>query len=60
VLAESEIFKPLASVKDRIGVAMIEDAAKAGKIDKDTVMVEPKAATPASRWPSSAPPKGTS
>src|SRR6188472_77671 len=41
VLAKCEFFNPLASVKDRIGVAMIEAAEKAGKIDKDTVIVEP-------------------
>src|SRR5829696_7205948 len=41
VLAKCEFFNPLASVKDRIGVAMIEAAEKAGKIDKDTVVVEP-------------------
>src|SRR4051812_49741066 len=41
VLAKCEFFNPLASVKDRIGVAMIEAAEKAGKIDKETVVVEP-------------------
>jgi cysteine synthase A len=41
VLAKCEFFNPLASVKDRIGVAMIEAAEAAGKIDKDTVIVEP-------------------
>jgi len=41
VLAKCEFFNPLASVKDRIGVAMIEAAERAGKIDKDTVIVEP-------------------
>src|SRR6201746_148220 len=41
VLAKCEFFNPLASVKDRIGVAMIEAAEKAGKITKDTVIVEP-------------------
>src|SRR5438270_2141204 len=39
--AKCEFFNPLASVKDRIGVAMIEAAEKAGKIDRDTVIVEP-------------------
>jgi cysteine synthase A len=41
VLAKCEFFNPLGSVKDRIGVAMIEAAEKAGKIDRDTVIVEP-------------------
>ncbi len=41
VLAKCEFFNPLASVKDRIGLAMIEAAEQAGKIDKDTVIVEP-------------------
>src|SRR3982751_1544530 len=41
VLAKCEFFNPLSSVKDRIGVAMIEVAEAAGKIDKDTVIVEP-------------------
>src|SRR3954451_2724472 len=41
VLAKCEFFNPLSSVKDRIGVAMIEDAEERGKIDKETVIVEP-------------------
>src|SRR5437870_11233991 len=41
VLAKCEFFNPLASVKDRIGVAMIEAAERDGKIDKDTVIIEP-------------------
>jgi cysteine synthase A len=41
VLAKCEFFNPLASVKDRIGVSMIEDAERNGKIDRDTVVVEP-------------------
>jgi cysteine synthase len=41
VLAKCEFFNPLASVKDRIGVAMIEAAEKGGKINKDTLIVEP-------------------
>src|SRR5437762_11631113 len=41
VLAKCEFFNPLASVKDRIGVAMVEAAERAGKIDKDTGIVEP-------------------
>lgn len=41
VLAKCEFFNPLGSVKDRIGVAMIDAGEKAGKIDKETVIVEP-------------------
>jgi cysteine synthase A len=41
VLAKCEFFNPLSSVKDRIGVSMIEAAERAGKVDKDTVVVEP-------------------
>jgi cysteine synthase A len=41
VLAKCEFMNPLSSVKDRIGVAMIEAGEKAGKIDRETVIVEP-------------------
>jgi cysteine synthase A len=41
VLAKCEFFNPLSSVKDRIGLAMIEAAEAAGKIDAETVIVEP-------------------
>src|SRR5438270_899824 len=41
VLAKCEFFNPLSSVKDRIGVAMIEAAERDGRIDRDTVIVEP-------------------
>jgi cysteine synthase A len=41
VVAKLENFNPLWSVKDRIGVAMIEAAEREGKISKDTVIIEP-------------------
>jgi len=41
VLVKLESFNPLSSVKDRIGVAMIEAAEKGGFIKKGTVIIEP-------------------
>ena len=41
ILAKLEFFNPLASVKDRIGVAMIEAMEAAGVINPETVLVEP-------------------
>jgi cysteine synthase A len=41
VLAKLEFFNPIASVKDRIGVAMVEALEAEGKIGPDTVLVEP-------------------
>jgi len=40
VYAKCEFFNPLGSVKDRIGVAMIEAAEKQGAIKKDTIIME--------------------
>ena len=41
VLAKLEYYNPAKSVKDRIGLAMIEAAERDGKIKPDTVLVEP-------------------
>ncbi|MFI0432627.1 MAG: cysteine synthase A [Candidatus Nanopelagicales bacterium] len=41
VVAKLEFFNPAASVKDRIGVAMIDAAQASGQIGPDTVLVEP-------------------
>ena len=41
VLLKLEFFNPLSSVKDRIGVALIDAAQQAGKINQNTVIIEP-------------------
>lgn len=41
VFAKCEFFNPLNSVKDRIGMAMIEDAEKSGKLKQSTHIIEP-------------------
>ena len=41
VYGKLEYFNPAGSVKDRIGFAMIEAAEREGKLDKDTVIIEP-------------------
>ncbi len=41
VLVKLESFNPLSSVKDRIGVSMIEDAEKRGVLKKNTTIIEP-------------------
>jgi cysteine synthase A len=41
VVAKLESFNPLWSVKDRIGVSMIDAAERAGRIDKETTIIEP-------------------
>src|SRR5437867_5237284 len=41
ILLKCEFFNPLGSVKDRIGMSMIEDAERRGIINHDTVIIEP-------------------
>lgn len=41
IIGKVEYFNPAGSVKDRIALAMIEEAEKQGKINKDTVIIEP-------------------
>src|SRR5688572_23654303 len=41
ILAKLEFFNPLSSVKDRIGVSMIEALEAQGKLGPDSVIVEP-------------------
>ncbi|MGH7951552.1 MAG: cysteine synthase A [Limisphaerales bacterium] len=41
ILLKCEFFNPLGSVKDRIGMAMIEDAEKRGLLKRGTIIIEP-------------------
>ena len=41
ILAKVEFFNPAGSVKDRIAKAMLDDAEAAGKLNKDTTIIEP-------------------
>lgn len=41
ILLKCEFFNPLGSIKDRIGMSMIEDAEKRGALKPDTVIIEP-------------------
>jgi cysteine synthase A len=41
LLLKLEYFNPLSSVKDRIALAMVEDAEKKGILNKDSVIIEP-------------------
>src|ERR1700744_2166709 len=41
ILLKLEFFNPLSSVKDRIGAAMINEGIKSGRINQNTVLIEP-------------------
>lgn len=41
ILGKVELFNPAGSVKDRIAKTMIDEAVKAGKVNDDTVLIEP-------------------
>src|ERR1700748_3434574 len=46
ILAKLEYFNPAASVKDRIGAAMITAMEQAGLINADTLLIEPTSGKP--------------
>ncbi|MBP8639129.1 MAG: cysteine synthase A [Dictyoglomi bacterium] len=41
LVAKLEFFNPAGSIKDRIGVSMVEEAERLGKINKDSIIIEP-------------------
>ena len=41
ILAKLEYFNPAGSVKDRVGLAMLNDAEKSGRLKKNSVIIEP-------------------
>jgi hypothetical protein len=41
ILLKCEFFNPLGSVKDRIGMSMIEDAERKGRLTRETTIIEP-------------------
>ncbi len=49
VVLKLEYFNPSHSVKDRIGVAMIDAAERDGLINKDSIIIEPTSGNTASR-----------
>lgn len=41
IIAKVEFFNPMSSIKDRVALSMIDDGIANGKINKDTVIIEP-------------------
>ena len=50
IIAKLEYFNPAGSVKDRIAKKMIDEALKSGKVNKDTLIIEPTSETQESVW----------
>ena len=45
IIAKVEFFNPMSSIKDRVALSMIDDGMANGKINKDTVIIEPTSGT---------------
>src|SRR5258705_10314924 len=58
ILAKLEFFNPIGSVKDRIGVSMIEAMEQAGGLDRETGIVQPTSGNTGIALPFLAPPRG--
>ena len=56
LLAKLEYFNPAGSVKDRVALAMIEDAEQKGLLTPSPSSLSPPPAIPASAWPRWPPP----
>ena len=57
VLAKLEYFNPAGSVKDRVAVAMLDDAEKRGVLKPDSVIIEPTSGNTARSWYSARAPR---
>ena len=58
LIAKLEYFNPCGSIKDRVGYNMIQDAVQKGKVDGDTLIIEPTSGNTGSAWPVPVPSKG--
>ena len=50
IVVKLESFNPLGSVKDRVGVAMIEAAEESGTLDEGSIIIEPTSGNTGTPW----------